>query len=76
MVRERGGELELVVPPTIQALLQARIDSPDGESELVIGRAAVEGEVFHRGAVAELVARTRARPALDDAPFERSSGRS
>jgi class 3 adenylate cyclase/tetratricopeptide (TPR) repeat protein len=54
MVREQGGG-EVSVPPTIQALLQARIDSLDGDLRVVLERGAVEGEVFHRGAVAQLV---------------------
>jgi class 3 adenylate cyclase/tetratricopeptide (TPR) repeat protein len=54
MVREHGGEGEIVVPPTIHALLQARIDSLDGDVRVVMERGSVEGEVFHRGAVAEL----------------------
>ena len=54
MVREHGGDGEIVVPPTIQALLQARIDSLDGDVRVVMERGSVEGEVFHRGAVAEL----------------------
>ena len=54
MVREHGGDGEIAVPPTIQALLQARIDSLDGDVRVVMERGAVEGEVFHRGAVAEL----------------------
>ncbi len=54
MVREHGGDGEIVVPPTIHALLQARIDSLDGDVRLVMERGSVEGEVFHRGAVAEL----------------------
>ena len=54
MVREHGGDGEIVVPPTIHALLQARIDSLDGDVRVVMERASVEGEVFHRGAVAEL----------------------
>ena len=53
MVREHGDG-EVVVPPTIHALLQARIDSLDGDVRVVMERGAVEGEVFHRGAVAEL----------------------
>jgi class 3 adenylate cyclase/tetratricopeptide (TPR) repeat protein len=53
MVREHGDG-EVVVPPTIQALLQARIDSLDGDVRVVMERGAVEGEVFHRGAVSEL----------------------
>jgi class 3 adenylate cyclase len=55
MVREGGGA-DVDVPPTIQALLQARIDSLDRSVRVVLERGAVEGEIFHRGAVAELVA--------------------
>jgi len=54
MVREHGGDGEVAVPPTIHALLQARIDSLDGDVRVVMERGSVEGEVFHRGAVAEL----------------------
>ncbi|HEX4745929.1 MAG TPA: adenylate/guanylate cyclase domain-containing protein [Gaiellaceae bacterium] len=54
MVREHGGEGEIAVPPTIHALLQARIDSLDSDVRVVMERGAVEGEVFHRGAVAML----------------------
>ena len=54
MVREHGGDGEIVVPPTIHALLQARIDSLDGDVRVVMERGSVEGEVFHRGAVAQL----------------------
>ncbi|HEU5491782.1 MAG TPA: adenylate/guanylate cyclase domain-containing protein [Gaiellaceae bacterium] len=54
MVREHGGEGEILVPPTIHALLQARIDSLDGDVRVVMERGSVEGEVFHRGSVAVL----------------------
>ena len=54
MVREHGGDGEIAVPPTIHALLQARIDSLDADVRAVMERGSVEGEVFHRGAVAEL----------------------
>ena len=54
MVREHGGDGEIAVPPTIHALLQARIDALDGDVRVVMERGAVEGEVFHRGAVSEL----------------------
>lgn len=53
MVREHGDG-EIVVPPTIQVLLQARIDSLDGDVRAVMERGAIEGEVFHRGTVAAL----------------------
>jgi len=53
MVRERGGE-NVSVPPTIQALLAARIDQlPRAERE-TLERGAIEGQVFHRGAVQAL----------------------
>ena len=54
MVREQGGDGEIVVPPTIHALLQARLDTLGSDERVVMERGAVEGEVFHRGSVAEL----------------------
>src|SRR5439155_2227059 len=49
-----NGHAELDMPPSIHALLAARLDRlRDGERQ-VIERAAVEGRVFHRGAVVEL----------------------
>ena len=54
MVRERGGD-KVAVPPTIQALLQARIDSLPSDIRVVLERAAIEGELFQREAVAALV---------------------
>ena len=54
MVREHGVGDEIVVPPTIHALLQARIDSLDADVRVVMERGSVEGEVFHRGSVSEL----------------------
>ena len=65
MVRESGDGDHLAVPPTITALLQARIDALDPELRLVLERAAIEGEVFHVGAVADL-APDSARPALEE----------
>jgi len=47
---------EVEVPPTIQALLAARIERLDADERSVIERAAVIGKQFYRGAVAELVA--------------------
>jgi class 3 adenylate cyclase/tetratricopeptide (TPR) repeat protein len=43
------------VPPTIRALLAARLDRLDGDERSVLERASVEGRVFHRGALLELV---------------------
>jgi predicted ATPase len=54
MLREQRGE-DVAVPPTIQALLQARIDSLASDLRVVLERAAIEGEVFQRGALVELV---------------------
>ena len=49
------GDLDAVaVPPTIHALLSARLDRLAGDERAVIERGSVEGKVFHRGAVAEL----------------------
>jgi class 3 adenylate cyclase/tetratricopeptide (TPR) repeat protein len=53
MVQE-GGDGEVVVPPTVQALLAARLDQLDGDERSVLERGAVEGQVFHRGAVQAL----------------------
>ncbi|HUK44745.1 MAG TPA: adenylate/guanylate cyclase domain-containing protein [Gaiellaceae bacterium] len=52
MVQESPDEV--TVPSTIQALLAARLDQlPSGE-RAALERGAVEGQVFHRGAVAAL----------------------
>ena len=50
-----AGDLsQITVPPTIHALLAARLDRLGGDERAVIERGSVEGKVFHRGAVAEL----------------------
>jgi class 3 adenylate cyclase/tetratricopeptide (TPR) repeat protein len=49
MAGEADGEV--VVPPTLQALLAARLDQLETAERSVLERAAIEGEVFHRGAV-------------------------
>jgi class 3 adenylate cyclase/tetratricopeptide (TPR) repeat protein len=54
MVREHGSD-NVTVPPTIHALLQARIDALDGDARVVLERGAIEGEVFQRASVAALV---------------------
>ncbi len=43
------------VPATLQALLAARIDRLEPDERVVLQRASVEGRLFHRGAVAELL---------------------
>ena len=54
MAREHRGDGEIVVPPTIHALLQARLDALPGDERTVVECGSVEGQVFHRGSVAEL----------------------
>ncbi len=42
---------DLIVPPTIQALLAARLDQLGPDERAVLERGSVEGQSFHRGAV-------------------------
>ena len=51
---EDGDHGEITVPPTIQALLQSRLDRLGPGERDMIGRGAVEGQVFHRSTVHEL----------------------
>jgi tetratricopeptide (TPR) repeat protein len=60
-----GDLRQVAMPPTIQALLAARLDGLSGEERTVIERAAVEGKVFHRGAVTELAPESM-RPQVRD----------
>jgi class 3 adenylate cyclase/predicted ATPase len=53
LVRESPGH-ELIVPPTIQALLAARLDQLDVSERSVLEAGSVEGRLFHRGAVQAL----------------------
>jgi class 3 adenylate cyclase/tetratricopeptide (TPR) repeat protein len=63
MQADAEGDGDRVVPPTIHALLTARIDRLGPEEREVIERASVEGRLFHRGAVAELLP-PHARPRI------------
>jgi tetratricopeptide (TPR) repeat protein len=45
---------DIVVPPTLQALLAARLDQLEPAERSVLERASIEGEIFHRGAVQAL----------------------
>ena len=45
---------ELPVPSTIHALLAARLEGLPADERAILTTAAVEGAVFHRGAVADL----------------------
>ncbi|MDQ2983554.1 MAG: AAA family ATPase [Actinomycetota bacterium] len=53
LVRE-AKDGEIVVPPTIQALLAARLDQLEPSERSVLERGSVEGRVFHRGAMQAL----------------------
>jgi class 3 adenylate cyclase/tetratricopeptide (TPR) repeat protein len=48
------AEGEVVVPPTLRALLGARLDQLETAERSVLERGAIEGEIFHRGAVQAL----------------------
>jgi class 3 adenylate cyclase/tetratricopeptide (TPR) repeat protein len=48
------AEGEVAVPPTLQALLAARLDQLETAERSVLERGAIEGEIFHRGAVQAL----------------------
>jgi class 3 adenylate cyclase/tetratricopeptide (TPR) repeat protein len=54
LVGESDDGTAVAVPPTIQALLAARLDQLDPSERHVLERGSVEGEVFHRGSVAAL----------------------
>jgi class 3 adenylate cyclase/tetratricopeptide (TPR) repeat protein len=55
MLEMAGAENgEVVVPPTLQALLAARLDQLEQSERTVLECGAVEGELFHRGAVQAL----------------------
>jgi class 3 adenylate cyclase/tetratricopeptide (TPR) repeat protein len=51
LARERGT---VDVPPTIQALLAARLERLTADEREILSRGAVEGQVFHRSAVGAL----------------------
>ncbi len=53
LLRDSGGAA-VEVPPTIHALLAARLDQLDPAERSVLERGSVEGRTFHRGAVAAL----------------------
>ena len=47
-------DAEIDVPPTLKALLAARLDQLDEAERRVLERGSVEGEIFHRGGVQAL----------------------
>jgi class 3 adenylate cyclase len=62
LIRERDGDGEVDVPPSIHALLAARLDQLDPSERSVLERGSVEGKVFHRGAVQALAPDEREVP--------------
>ena len=70
LIRRAGGwvpvdaQRVVSVPPTISALLSARLDRLSGAERAVLERAAVCGKIFHRGAILELLS-AGDRPAAD-----------
>ena len=54
---QASGDGEVDVPPTLQALIAARLDQLEAPERSVLERGAVEGEVFHHGVVQALTAR-------------------
>ena len=54
MLAIAGGSDDVEVPATLRALLTARLDQLDGAEREILERGAVEGEIFHRGAVQAL----------------------
>jgi len=54
MLADHPEDTRVSIPPTLQALLAARLDRLDGDQRVVVECASVEGRVFHRSAVAEL----------------------
>jgi DNA-binding SARP family transcriptional activator len=58
------GGAEPVLPPSVQAVLAARIERLEPGERTVLRYGSVEGRTFHRGALAELLP-DEERPALD-----------
>jgi class 3 adenylate cyclase/tetratricopeptide (TPR) repeat protein len=54
MLAMAAEDAEVEVPPTLKALLAARLDQLDEPERRVLERGSVEGEIFHRGAVQAL----------------------
>jgi predicted ATPase len=61
---EDAGESDVVVPPTIQALMAARLDQLEPSERGVLEAGSVEGRLFHRGAVQALAPESEVTPRL------------
>jgi class 3 adenylate cyclase/tetratricopeptide (TPR) repeat protein len=59
-----GAKGDVAVPPTLQALLAARLDQLEPAERAALQRGAVEGEIFHRGAVQSLSSTDGVTPIL------------
>jgi class 3 adenylate cyclase/tetratricopeptide (TPR) repeat protein len=55
MLAMAAEDAEVEVPPTLKALLAARLDTLDEAERRVLERGSVEGEIFHRAGVQALV---------------------
>jgi predicted ATPase len=55
----------LAVPPTIQALLEARLDRLEADERHILERAAIAGRIFSRGAL-RVLSPSEEHPSLDD----------
>jgi class 3 adenylate cyclase/tetratricopeptide (TPR) repeat protein len=64
----RGSLADFTIPPTIDALLAGRLDRLEAPQRTLLEGGAVEGQLFHLGAVLTLAPETaeRAMPLLDD----------
>jgi tetratricopeptide (TPR) repeat protein len=71
LVAMRADDPGVRTPPTIQALLAARIDALPQRDRRVIEAAAIEGRGFHRGAVRALVDQKRSVDAALSALVDR-----
>jgi tetratricopeptide (TPR) repeat protein len=71
LVAMRADDPGVRTPPTIQALLAARIDALPARDRRVIEAAAIEGRGFHRGAVRALVDQKRSVDAALSALVDR-----
>ena len=65
LVMAGDAQGDVVVPPTLRALLGARLDQLEPADRSVLERGAIEGEIFHRGAVQALASgETQVTPRL------------
>ncbi len=61
-----GADEDVVVPPTLRALLAARLDELELPERAVLERGAIEGEVFHHAALEALSGDEPVGPSIDE----------